>query len=218
MAEPLMRYPNADYQYAYDVCAMHAYAARSEIGIVASSRFHAFNLANRLPNAIVYPSAAWDQPTSYHDDLPIDRLASGDLPALRAVVWAQPLIQDAAVWMRRIAASLTHDGIICILTHGLLAERLTEVRRGWSISSGVALGWGGTLALLRGARLRIVGRYAFHGADSIAYSLAGALTSRFNRPDWADRWLYRMRAAFTWQAAHGVLAPLSALGVIVAAR
>ena len=205
------RYPNPDFQYVYDVCAMRAHQVGGAVGVLASAPIYAREMLSRLA---LHSSAP--------PPLQVERGAGGEVTpnALDCIIWLEPSVEDTEDGIARISAALKPGGTLCVMAVGLLASRLTERRQKTAVSAGTPLGWARTARLLTAHRFSIQHRYRFHGLMSIVYGVLSSVMLRYNRLELADRAIYRMRRSFTAQtSAQGTISPLDALstvGVIVA--
>lgn len=191
-------YPNIDFQFAYDTLAMCAYHAGGTAAVRATSAFHERELLSRLAGR----AAAF----------------TGAERGLACALWAQPVREDAAAQLTAVAAALAPGGALAALVVGALAARLTEYRTGAALPTGTPMSGRAVARLLMGHGFTVAAVYAFHTPASVLYGLAAGLFTRRRQLDAADRWLYRMRRAFTAQRAARLLLPVSALGVLVARK
>ncbi|NDJ59492.1 MAG: hypothetical protein GYB67_00115 [Chloroflexi bacterium] len=210
---------NLEYQHVHDLCAMQAAAraaAPESVAVVASSRFHAEQLLTRLPEesaAVLYgarewlPYAGWYTP--WHDESALGDQRHG------AIIWAEPSAETAHTQIRAIAAALPPGGGLSVIVSQHMARRLTEWRERLPLPEGSPLGWRATETLLRAAGFRSIGAAAFRGPVSLTAGLISGVLEGRGALVFADRWQYRMRAAFAaarWER------PLATLGVIHAER
>jgi hypothetical protein len=137
---------------------------------------------------------------------------------IRDRVWAQPTREEAQVQLAALAGALAPGGVLAALVMGALAARLTEYRTGAALSTGTPMSRRTLALLLRRHGFTLEAVYAFHTPASVLYGLMVGVWTRINRLDAADRWLYRMRRAFTAQRGARLLLPVSALGVLVARK
>lgn len=194
------RYPNPDFQYIYDVCAMHAHWTGGAVGVLASAPTHAREMLSRLGEC----GRQLEQSGVYD-----------------CAIWLEPSIEDAETGIAQIAAALKPGGTLCVMAAGLLASRLTERRQKTAVPAGTPLGWTRTARLLTAHGFSIQQVYRFHGLRSVIYGVLSGVMLRYNRLDLADRWLYRMRRSFTAQTGAGrTISPLDALSTVgvIAAR
>lgn len=192
------RYPNPDFQYVYDVCAMRAHWTGGAVGVLASAPAHAREMLSRLGERGRQLEAG-----SVYD----------------CIIWLEPSVEDAESGIARISAALKPGGTLCVMAAGLLAARLTERRQKTAVPAGTPLGWTRTARLLTAHRFTIQQVYRFHGLMSVLYGILSGVMLRYNRLELADRWLYRMRRSFAAQTSAPTISPLDALftlGVIVA--
>jgi hypothetical protein len=193
------RYPNPDFQYVYDVCAMRAHWAGGAVGVLASAPAHAREMLSRLGER-----GRQLEPNGIYD----------------CAIWLEPSIEDAESGIARISAALKPGGTLCAMAAGLLAARLTERRQKTAVPAGTPLGWMRTARLLTARGFTIQQVYRFHGLTSIVCGVLSGVMLRCKRLDLADRWSYRMRRSFAAGTSAGrVIAPLDALftlGVIIA--
>jgi hypothetical protein len=193
------RYPNPDFQYIYDVCALHAHRTGGAVGVLASAPIYTREMLSRLGERG-------------------RQLESGSV--YDCIIWLEPSVEDAETGIAQIAAALRHGGTLCVMAAGLLASRLTERRQKTAVPAGTPLGWTRTARLLTAHHFTIQRVYRFHGLSSVLYGVLSGVMLRYNRLELADRWLYRMRRSFAAGTSAGrMLSPLDALstvGVIVA--
>jgi hypothetical protein len=199
--QPLSR-PNLDYQYVFDLCAIHTYS-NGPVAVIANCDFYAYEMSRRLPDAVIYRTgrgiSALEKPE------PLSMLAP------RNIVWVEPDVADADKWIEQIYAALPDDGILACVLSGRLAHRLFEWRSG--IIEGNPVNWRRMQTLLHPFTIRQ--RYTFHGPVSIVCGVISNFMERRGHLDLADQWLYRMRAAFASQVWEH---PLSTMNVIVVQR
>ncbi len=182
-----------EYQYALDLCVVMACAAPGQpITVIAHTPFYRAGLARRLPHT------------------PIN--AEPPASAAPRLIWAEPEQPTAAAVLAQLSQPIPAQRL-CLITSNRLARRLPEWRT--APPAHVPLGITGTLRLLRGTAWQVTQVYGFHAGVSIIYGVIGQVWHRLHRPDLADRWHFRMQAAYVqwgWQAR---LAPVS---VVVAMR
>ena len=181
-----------EYQYALDLCAVMACAAPVQpITVIAHTSFYRTGLARRLP----------------HTPINADPPAS----ATPRLIWAEPEQPTAAAVLAQLRQCGTNQKL-CIITSNWLARRLPEWRT--APPAHAPLGITGTLRLLRGTAWQVTQVYGFHAGVSIIYGVIGQVWHRLRRPDLADRWHFRMQAAYVqwgWQAR---IAPVSVVVVV----
>ena len=192
----LLRRPNLEYQFIYDLCAQVASQAPRHCSLVVSSPLHARELNSRIPEGRLVTAPSW-------------KLSETD-----CVIWAEPSIQQSKTVLSNIKEALVSDGKLVVVVSGNLASRLSEWRDGLTLPPDeTPLAWLRTRALLREANLQITQEYTFRGITTLLWEYASQLTTRIGRPDLTDRLTYKMRADFSvkrWQQ------PFSTLGLIVA--
>lgn len=187
-------YPSLAYQHALDLCMVTAGAAPAQaVAIIAQQDFYHAAFALRLPH------------------VPISPIGTSAAPRL---IWAEPEQPTAAA----VLAQLSQPGVaqqLCIITSNRLARRLPEWHAAASAPAHAPLGITGTLRLLRGTVWQVTQVFGFHAGVSIIYGIIGQVWDRLHRHDLADRWHFRMRAAYVQ---HGWQARLAPVSVVIAHR
>lgn len=201
--------------HIYDSCAQAVYPALAvpeNVGIVASSAFHARELSSRCKGAaLIFPSSAWYDAQT-HPYLPHERILSPvPLRQLTRIIWAAPTADNAAAWIRHIDNLLARDGELIVVFMGLMAFRLPEYR-----TIGAGLNARAAARLLRENGYVVRESRAFHGLESYTAAFINVLMTRLNKPDLADRWKFRMHAAYPVRMPFGM--SLSSVGYLRAAR
>jgi hypothetical protein len=215
--------PNNEYQLVYDVCAQRATQTLGDVAVIASSPFHARELAARLPAARACLIAAPRWTSEVIPDDPLKRIRVfeelTDLTAKSCIIWAEPTVSQLSHIPQVIDRKLVLGGLLCVLVSGRLAGRLSEWRERRAPASDpseTSPGWAKTeRAVFPAASYTIRQRLAFRGLNALVWDYAGQFAARFGRDDLADRCGVAMRASF--------LAPewtrsFSTIGVIVAEK
>ena len=212
-----MQRPSLEYQYAFDLCALEAYRAGGPIVIYVGDPFYARELLQRLegcPTRLV-PIGAW---SSWAGDRQRwagpqlgspsastrDEVAGDGSPAARTIIWAEPLPGNLAQSCG-LPDALRAGGQVCVIHSGWLARLLPE----WRGAQRRFPGLRSTLSWLRLQGLRVERTCGFHGPASFAWARASQVAERLGRPDRADRWGYRGRAAYVVTGWQVLLAPVA---------
>ncbi|NJL04679.1 MAG: hypothetical protein HC911_07165 [Chloroflexaceae bacterium] len=171
-----------EYQYALDLCLLMSSAAPSQaVAIIAQRPFYRAAFALRLPHAPISPTGTSAAPR---------------------LIWAEPEQPTAAAVLAQLSQPEVSQSL-CIITSNWLARRLPEWRTASPAPAHAPLGITGTLRLLRGTAWHVTQVYGFHAGVSIVYGVIGQVWHRLHRPDLADRWHFRMQAAYVqcgWRA------------------
>lgn len=229
---PLAR-PSLEYSYAFDICAAEVYHAGGDIAILVSRGFYHSELAARLTfgrhseiskdeslKIQPRPGSGGLQPDSMatrtikfiplYRGLDIAESMAASAPRYKAAIWAAPQAEKAADVISVLANALSPDGVLHVVSPGLLARfsRSQYDTASYSSPAHKALGSITAGRLLKDSGFQINRKLGFHGVNSIFLWYLSLLASKLGREHLADRFHFRMRESYV---VTGSLAHLSTL-------
>lgn len=134
----------------------------------------------------------------------------------QGILWIEPLAVSWRAELNDLTERLPPGAPLVVIMSQPLARMVPE-RRSWSGTPvGMQLsGINQLLEALRSAGLRIEARHGIHSVASIVLSQVSRQAARLGRPDLGDRLHFAARLRY---CAHGPLAALATVGLVVARK
>ncbi len=190
----LIQRPSTEYQYAFDVCAMHLYT-KSPATYVQTSTFCEEQLQNRV-NLV-------------HEPIQIGASGRGSDPArYQLIVWTQPEADQLEPTLEQVKASLDVDGSLVILHSTWLSAYLPEWTRKDNAPAKQPVASGQLRQALQAQHFRTVQVIGFNSVTSLLWNRVWLLLSKTSRRDWVDRARLQMQRSYVTAGIRARISPV----------